>query len=69
MPLKPNNEYPDWLWDLKTDHGPTLEEMQPNTLEWWSRKRRIALRFKNKLMRNEFPKPFIPKKIKNMRLA
>ena len=66
--IKPNSEYPDWLWNLKLGKGPTLEEMEPNTLQWWSRKRRIALRHKNKLMRNQFPQPFLPKSYKNLRL-
>ncbi len=69
VPIKPNSEYPEWLWELCVDKGPTLEEMEPNTLQWWSRKRRLALRYKNKLMRDEFPRPFIPKSIKNLRLA
>ena len=63
MELKPDNEYPEWLWQLKVDGGPSLEEMKPDTMEYWSRKRRLALRFKNKLMRKEFPKPFVPKKV------
>ena len=68
--LKPDSEYPSWLWELSVEgRGPTLDEMQPNTLEWWTRKRRIALRYKHKLMRDQFPKPFIPKSYKNMRLA
>jgi hypothetical protein len=69
VPLKADSEYPAWLWELHTDKGPTLDEMTPNTLEWWSRKRRIGLRFKNKLSRKEFPKPFISKKFDRLRLA
>lgn len=67
--LKPNSEYPDWLWTLSLDRGPSLDEMKPDTLEYWTRKRRIALRYKNKLMRDRFPQPFIPKTYKNLRPA
>ena len=69
VPIKPDAEYPEWLWELTLDRGPTLDEMQPDTLEWWSRKRRIALRYKNKLSRNKYPEPFIPKSITSMKLA
>lgn len=67
--LKPDSEYPEWLWDLHVDKGPSLEDMEPDTLEYWARKRRVALRYKNKLMKDEFPRPFIPNKIKNLRMA
>lgn len=67
--IKPDSEYPEWLWSLSLDKGPSLEEMDPDTMEYWARKRRIAIRHKNKLMRNQFPEPFIPKNIKNLRLA
>lgn len=68
--LKSDSEYPDWLWSLKIDgKGPSLDELEPDTLAWWLRKRSIALRYKNKLMKNRYPEPFIPKKIKSLRLA
>ncbi len=68
--LKPDLEYPEWLFKLKLDgKGPDPEEMDKNTMQYWSRKRRIALREKNKLMKNRFPEPFIPKHVKNLRLA
>ena len=69
MPIKEDSEYPEWLWELRLDKGPELEEMDKDSLEYWVRKRKIALRFKNSQMKKEFPKPFIPKKIFNMRLA
>jgi len=67
--LKPDSDYPDWLWKLSLDKGPQIEEMDQDTMEYWMRKRRLALRFKNKQSKNEFPKPFIPKKVLNMKLA
>jgi large subunit ribosomal protein L54 len=66
--LKSDSEYPEWLWKLSLAKGPTLEEMEPNTLQWWCRKRRLALRYKNKQMRNQFPQPFLPNSYKKLRL-
>ena len=67
--LKPNSEYPQWLWELSLDKGPDLEKMDKNTLEYWTLKRNLALRYKNSLMKKQFPQPFIPKKIKNLKLV
>jgi large subunit ribosomal protein L54 len=67
--IKPDAEYPEWLFTLSVDQGPSLNEMDPDTLEYWARKRRVALRHKSKLMKNRFPEPFIPDKVKNLRLA
>lgn len=43
--------------------------MDENSLEYWSRKRRAALKYKNSLMKKQFPEPFIPTKIRNLKLA
>lgn len=67
--LKADSEYPEWLWELSLDKGPDPEEMDKDTIEYWYRKRRIALRFKNEQMKKEFPRPFIPKKVLNLKLA
>nr|CAG4649865.1 EOG090X0KWJ [Scapholeberis mucronata]SVE94024.1 EOG090X0KWJ [Scapholeberis mucronata] len=48
--LKPDNEYPDWLWSLRLDKPPPLEEMDQNTLQYWRRLRKINLRRKTRLM-------------------
>merc|ERR1712127_476898 len=81
LALRPDDEYPAWLWELSVNgSGPEPDEMllleneedtkpHKETLEYWARRRRVALRFKNKLSRDEFPKPFIPDKVKNLRLA
>ena len=66
--LKPDSEYPKWLYELSLDKGPDLESMDKNTLEYWTRKRNLALRYKNSLMKKQFPEAFIPKKIKNLKL-
>jgi large subunit ribosomal protein L54 len=68
--LKPDSEYPEWLFKMTlTGRGPDPEDMDKNTMQYWSRVRRLGLRHKNKMMKNQFPQPFIPKKISNMRLA
>lgn len=67
--IKADNEYPSWLWELSLDKGPELEEMDKNTMAYWMRKRKLALRFKNQQLKKEFPKPFYPKKILNLKLA
>jgi len=34
--LRPESEYPDWLWTLRTERGsPGLDELDPDTWEYW----------------------------------
>ncbi|KAI4486135.1 hypothetical protein M0802_012555 [Mischocyttarus mexicanus] len=44
--LKPDSEYPDWLWTipLKPER---LEDMDQNTKQYWRRLRKFALRNNN----------------------
>nr|CAG4646737.1 EOG090X0KWJ [Macrothrix elegans] len=49
--LKPDNEYPDWLWNLRLGKPPPLEEMDQNTLAYWRRLRKVSLRRQSQLMR------------------
>jgi large subunit ribosomal protein L54 len=67
--LKPDSEYPEWLWKLTLNGAPALEDMDPDTLDYWIRKRDLALRYKNKQMKNKYPEPFLPKRITNLRMA
>lgn len=40
--LKPDSEYPDWLWTLPLT--PTkLEDMDPNTKQYWRKLRKLAI--------------------------
>ncbi|CAG9862104.1 unnamed protein product [Phyllotreta striolata] len=47
--IKPDSEYPDWLWTLRTGPPPPLEELDPESLEYWKRVRRMAMRRNNQL--------------------
>ncbi|KAJ8924180.1 hypothetical protein NQ315_006971 [Exocentrus adspersus] len=47
--LKPDSEYPDWLWNIRLGPPPPLEELDPNSKEYWKRIRTIAMRRNNKL--------------------
>lgn len=47
--LKPDNEYPEWLWSVRTGPPPPLEELDPNSKEYWRRIRKMALRRNAKL--------------------
>lgn len=49
--LKPNNEYPEWLWQTRLGPPPPLEELDPNTIEYWARVRKIGMERNRKLMR------------------
>lgn len=41
--LKPDSEYPDWLWTLRTDGAVPLHEMNPGTIEYWERVKALQL--------------------------
>lgn len=50
--IKPDSEYPDWLWTINVKRPlPPLEEMDPNTKEYWMQVRRDMRRARNKLMK------------------
>nr|ADO95158.1 mitochondrial ribosomal protein L54 [Antheraea yamamai] len=47
--IKEDSEYPEWLWSLRTGPPPTLEELDPNTKEYWLRVRTAGMRRNNRL--------------------
>merc|ERR550519_2943240 len=48
--IKEDSEYPDWLWTLNVKRPlPPLEEMDPNTKEYWLTVSRNMKRRRNKL--------------------
>ncbi|XP_024889347.1 39S ribosomal protein L54, mitochondrial [Temnothorax curvispinosus] len=46
--LKSDSEYPSWLWNIRTGPPPPLEELDPNTKQYWRRLRLLGLRRNNK---------------------
>ncbi|XP_055687996.1 39S ribosomal protein L54, mitochondrial [Lutzomyia longipalpis] len=46
--LKPDTEYPDWLWTLHTEKQ-SLDELDPNTKQYWRRLRKMGHRRNNQL--------------------
>lgn len=48
--LKPDSEYPEWLWTLRLDRRPPdLSELDPEDYPYWRRLRKLTLRRKNQL--------------------
>ncbi|XP_017126435.1 39S ribosomal protein L54, mitochondrial [Drosophila elegans] len=47
--IKPDSEYPDWLWSLNTQGIIPLDELDPNSKQYWRRLRKMALRRNNQL--------------------
>ncbi|XP_075216026.1 mitochondrial ribosomal protein L54 [Lycorma delicatula] len=47
--LKPDNEYPDWLWNLHIGKPKTLEELDPETLQYWRKLRKMGMKKNNRL--------------------
>lgn len=49
MQIKEDSEYPDWLWQLNTGAPPRIEDLVPNTKQYWLRVRAAGMRRNNKL--------------------
>lgn len=47
--IKPDSEYPEWLWNINYSRIIPLEELDPNTKQYWRRLRKTALRRNNQL--------------------
>lgn len=47
--IRPDSEYPDWLWTIRTGPAPTLEELDPNTKQYWRKLRKLGLQRRNKI--------------------
>ncbi|KAK9507220.1 hypothetical protein O3M35_007127 [Rhynocoris fuscipes] len=41
--LRSDSEYPDWLWKLNTGKPKPIEQMDPNTKEYWIKVRKLAI--------------------------
>ncbi|XP_068624169.1 large ribosomal subunit protein mL54 [Battus philenor] len=47
--IKDDSEYPDWLWSLNTGAPPKIEDLDPNTKEYWLRVRAAGMKRNNRL--------------------
>uniref|UniRef100_A0A1L8DSA4 Large ribosomal subunit protein mL54 n=1 Tax=Nyssomyia neivai TaxID=330878 RepID=A0A1L8DSA4_9DIPT len=47
--VKPDSEYPEWLWNLHTGKPLPLEELDPTTKQYWRRLRKMGHRRNNQL--------------------
>jgi len=53
--LKPESEYPDWLWTLRTDRGsPSLDELDPNSWEYWRQLRTVNTKRRLSVLKDKF---------------
>ncbi|XP_070160564.1 large ribosomal subunit protein mL54 [Polyergus mexicanus] len=46
--IRPDSEYPSWLWTIRTGPAPSLEELDPNTKQYWRKLRVLGLKRNNK---------------------
>ncbi|XP_022235035.1 39S ribosomal protein L54, mitochondrial-like isoform X2 [Limulus polyphemus] len=51
--IKDDSEYPDWIWDLRLGPFPSLEELDPNTLQYWERLHLLNVARGNRLLKTK----------------
>lgn len=49
--LKPNSDYPEWLWSIRTGPPLVLEELDPNSKEYWRRIRKMGIKEQNSMLK------------------
>lgn len=47
--IKPDSEYPEWLWTLRTGPPLPLDMLDPDSKEYWRRIRVLGMKRNNKL--------------------
>ncbi|XP_026478969.1 39S ribosomal protein L54, mitochondrial-like [Ctenocephalides felis] len=47
--IKPDNEYPDWLWNIHIGPPLTLEQLDPESKKYWLKVRKMGLKRNNQL--------------------
>ncbi|XP_043581618.1 39S ribosomal protein L54, mitochondrial isoform X1 [Bombus pyrosoma] len=50
--LKPDSEYPEWLWKIRTEPL-KLADLDPNTKQYWRYIRKMTQIRNNKIMKNK----------------
>ncbi|XP_068276881.1 large ribosomal subunit protein mL54 [Nyctibius grandis] len=51
--LKPDSEYPDWLFKIHLGPPKKLEELDPNSIEYWRRLRKYNTWHRNRLKKGK----------------
>uniref|UniRef100_K7G4I0 Large ribosomal subunit protein mL54 n=2 Tax=Pelodiscus sinensis TaxID=13735 RepID=K7G4I0_PELSI len=51
--LKDDSEYPDWLFQMHIGPPKKLEDLDPETLEYWRHLRKLNTWHRNKLSKNK----------------
>lgn len=49
--IKSDSEYPDWLWTLNVGKPLKLEELDPETKQYWRKLRKHAIKRNNQLLK------------------
>ncbi|XP_023241444.1 39S ribosomal protein L54, mitochondrial-like [Centruroides sculpturatus] len=49
--LSPDSEYPEWIWKMNLGEDPELDELDPNTLEYWEKLHKVSLARQNRLLK------------------
>ena len=53
--LKPESEYPDWLWTLRLEKGSLpLDELDPDTWDYWIKLQKINTKLRLTAMRMKY---------------
>ncbi|KAJ4434461.1 hypothetical protein ANN_23023 [Periplaneta americana] len=47
--LKSDSEYPEWLWTLRTGKALTLDDLDPDTKDYWRKLRKLGMKRNNQL--------------------
>ncbi|KAM6369417.1 large ribosomal subunit protein mL54 [Pluvialis apricaria] len=51
--LKPDSEYPDWLFKIHLGPPKKLEELDPDSIEYWRRLRKYNTWYRNRLKKGK----------------
>jgi len=49
--VRPDSEYPDWLWNIHIGPPKKLEDLDPETKQYWRKLRQIGCRRNNQLQK------------------
>ncbi len=53
--IKPDSEYPEWLWSLRTERGSLpVEELDPDTWAYWRKIKKAHLRDQRQKLKTQY---------------